>query len=143
MKYLLIIFMGLLSFQSNAEFDLANMFSGMSKMMKMAENFQQQTSQFSQKMNPKAHFNTEKPAYMSNITGTWQGKNGIVMILNAGMFELLGQEKYMTGVYMLYQDRLIIYIPQADRVHLYQYAVQNQQMILRDALGRMIRYVKR
>lgn len=71
------------------------------------------------------------------LDGVWQGRGSEILIIRGNQFRVY---KYVDGSLQIQGNKLIMHHPQADVVRQYEFATQNDQLILRDPHGQILLY---
>lgn len=80
---------------------------------------------------------------VSDLTGTWQGASGDVLVIRGHRFRIHnGEGLYRDGTFQVVGNRLVTYVPTSGITRRYQFAHLGDRLALQDSEGRVLHFKK-
>jgi hypothetical protein len=74
-------------------------------------------------------------ARQSPLDGVWQGESGDLVTFRDGQFRLEAAGQVAEGPFMVHENRMIAYLPQADTTRKFLYEIRGEWLVLLDESG--------
>jgi hypothetical protein len=83
------------------------------------------------------------PRQAKDLGGIWRSLTGEAILIRGDRFRILGLDgSRHDGVFMLYRDRMIAYLPATDTTRKYRFERQGPRLMLQDESGQQLHFLR-